>query len=588
MAENRGSIPLTQLLGLVRPYRLTLLAAIVALLIGTAMGLIYPQVIRYLIDGALLEEGGSDHLNQAIILMLFTFVVHSVFTFGRAYLFNSVGERVVADLRVQLYEALMRQDVAFFDENRTGDLTNRLASDTTVIQNTVTSNISMGLRFGLQAVGGVGILIYTSPALTLVMLAVVPAMVLIGLAYGRTIKKLSKEVQDALAASNEVAEETFAGVRTVKSFAREASEEARYRSAVSRSLDLAIKRIQAGSVFGALVSFGGYASIAVVLWYGGRLVIQGELTVGTLTAFVLYTLVVAFSLGAVSDLWGDFMKAIGASERVFELMARVPGVRSPAHPVHLSSVVGEVELRDIQFSYPSRADQVVLNQLNLKLRQGEKVALVGPSGGGKSTIAALIPRFYDPQQGSVLLDGVDVKGMDPEELRGHIGAVSQEPILFATSILENIRYGRPQATDQEVEAAARAANAHTFITSFPEGYQTMVGERGVRLSGGQKQRVAIARAILKDPRVLILDEATSALDAESEHLVKEALERLMEGRTTLIIAHRLSTVLGADHIVVLDGGAVVQQGNHQQLMAEGGLYRMLVERQLTDVTGQEI
>ena len=585
MADTRRPIPMAQLTSLVRPYRLTLFAAILALLIGTAMGLVYPQVIRYLIDGALLEEGGSDRLNQAIGLMLLTFVVHSVFTFGRAYLFNSVGERVVADLRVRLYEALMRQDVAFFDENRTGDLTNRLASDTTVIQNTVTSNISMGLRFGLQAVGGVGILVYTSPALTLVMLAVVPAMVLIGLGYGRAIRDLSKSVQDALARSNEVAEETFAGVRTVKSFAREENEQIRYRSAVNQSLELALKRIKAGSIFGALVSFGGYASIAVVLWYGGRLVIQGELTVGTLTAFVLYTLVVAFSLGAVSDLWGDFMKAIGASERVFDLLARVPGVKAPASPTDLTNVIGEVELRDIQFNYPSRPDQTVLKHLNLQLHRGEKVALVGPSGGGKSTIAALIPRFYDPQEGTVTLDGVDVRQLDPEELRGHIGAVSQEPILFATSIRENIRYGRPNATDEEVEAAARAANAHTFITSFPEGYLTLVGERGVRLSGGQKQRVAIARAILKDPRVLILDEATSALDAESEHLVKEALERLMEGRTTLIIAHRLSTVLGADRILVLDGGTVVQQGNHQQLMSEGGLYRMLVERQLTDVNG---
>ena len=337
------------------------------------------------------------------------------------------------------------------------------------------------------------------------------------------------------------------------------------------------QRAQASAVFQGVVGFAAYGAIAAVLWYGGILVLRKEMQVGDLTAFILYTLTVAFAFGAVSDLWGDFMRAAGASERLFELLDREPKLHSGQQK--LPSVRGEVALQNVYFTYPARPDMQVLKGLSLTLQAGEVVAVVGYSGAGKSTIAQLLSRFYDPQEGQVLLDGVDLRTLEQHWLREQVGVVSQEPILFATSIADNIRYGRTTATQAEVEAAAKAANAHSFIASFPDGYQTLVGERGVRLSGGQKQRVAIARAILKDPRLLVLDEATSALDAESEALVQQALDRLMHGRTTLIIAHRLSTVLTADRVVVLDAGKVAETGTHDELLAHGGIYRKLVERQ---------
>jgi ATP-binding cassette subfamily B protein len=396
--------------------------------------------------------------------------------------------------------------------------------------------------------------------------------------YGRRVRGLSKQVQDALAASNEVAEESLSGIRTVRSFAAEKSEVERYRRAVEDAFTLTRKRIGQSATFMGAASFGGYAAAAVVLWYGGRLVLDGVLTVGGLTSFLIYSLLVAFSLGAIADLWAEFMRASGAAERVFELLDRKPEI--PATGGEQPAVVqGRVEFRDVHFAYPSRPDVPVLQGINLTLEPGEVVAIVGPSGAGKSTLAALLARLYDPQVGALALDGRDLKALDPEWLRQRIGTVAQEPLLFSSSVADNIRYGRVGATMEEVQAAARAANAHDFISRFPEGYDTLVGERGVQLSGGQKQRVAIARAVLKDPRLLVLDEATSALDAESEHLVKDALERLMKGRTTLIIAHRLSTVVGADRVLVLEGGQVVQSGSHAALMGQEGLYRRLVERQ---------
>jgi ATP-binding cassette subfamily B protein len=455
--------------------------------------------------------------------------------------------------------------VGFFDSRKTGELTNRLSADTTVIQSTVSTYISMGLRNGAQVVGGVVLLFLTSPVLTLLMLAVVPPVAVGAVVYGRRVRGLSKQVQDALAVSSEVAEENLSGIRTVRSFAAEKSEVERYRKAVDNAFELTRKRIRQSSLFMAGASFGGYAAAAVVLWYGGRQVLDGRLTVGGLASFLIYSLVVAFSLGAIADLWAEFMRASGAAERVFELLDREPAI--PATGGARPPVVqGRVEFRDVRFSYPARPDVPV-------------VAIVGPSGAGKSTLAALLARLYDPQGGQILLDGHDLRTLDPEWLRQRIGTVAQEPLLFSSSVADNIRYGRVGAPAEEVEAAARAANAHDFISRFPEGYATLVGERGVQLSGGQKQRVAIARAVLKDPRLLVLDEATSALDAESEHLVQDALDRLMRGRTTLIIAHRLSTVVGADRVLVLEGGRVVQSGSHAMLMGQEGLYRRLVERQ---------
>ncbi|MFY0525712.1 ABC transporter ATP-binding protein [Archangium gephyra] len=571
--------PLTvrRILSLARPQARRILGGIVFLLIASGLMLVYPKAIGDIIDQAI-KAGDRSQIDNIALTMGVVFVLQGAAMALRYYLFTTAGERVVTRLRQDLFGSLMSQEVGFFDERKTGELTNRLASDTTVLQNAVSVNISMGLRNAAQALGGIALLLYTSPVLTGLMLAIVPAVAVGAVTYGRKVRGLSKQTQDALAAANQVAEESLSGIRTVRSFAAERHEVERYRSATERAYDIARRRVGQSSVFMAAASSASYLASAVVLWYGGRLVLDGKMTVGNLTSFLIYSMMVAFALGALTDLWADFMRAAGAAERVFELIDRQPAIPSTGGE-RLPSVQGRVEFQQVRFAYPTRPDVPVLQGIDLKLDAGEVVAIVGPSGAGKSTIAGLLARMYDPQGGRVLLDGRPLSALDPEWLRQQIGTVAQEPMLFATSISDNIRYGRMDATDAEVEAAARAANAHEFISRFPEGYRTLVGERGVQLSGGQKQRIAIARAVLKNPRLLVLDEATSALDAESEHLVQEALDRLMQGRSTIIIAHRLSTVIGADRVLVLEGGQVVQSGNHAALMGQEGLYRRLVERQ---------
>ncbi len=568
-----------RVLRLARPEGRSLVLGTLFLAIGSVAGLVLPKAIGNIVDSAAGPGKSVAALDHAALALLGIAVVQAVAVAARSALFTIAGERVVARLRSDLFARLMDQEIAFFDARKTGELTNRLAADTTVLQSTVSVNISMGLRFMATILGGIGCLFYTSGELTLVMLAVVPPVALGAVAYGRRVRKLSRDVQDKLAKSSEVAEETLSGIRTVRSFAAEQIEVARYAAAVTGSFDLARTRAMMASTFIGVASFAAYAAIAAVLWRGGRLVAAGTLSAGGLTSFLVYTMLVAVSLGGLTDLWADFMKASGAAERIFELLDRTPAI-APTGGLELASIEGRVELDDVTFSYPTRPDARVLNGINLAVKPGEVVALVGPSGAGKSTIAGLLTRLYDPDGGAIRIDGHDLRDLAPDGLRRKIGVVAQEPILFSCSILENIRYGRLGATDAEIYAAARTANAHDFIEKFPEGYATLVGERGVQLSGGQKQRVAIARAVLKDPRILVLDEATSALDAESEHLVKEALERLMKGRTTLIIAHRLSTVAGADRVCVIDGGKIVQSGAHGALMGQEGLYRRLVERQL--------
>lgn len=542
------------------------------------MSLLFPQAIRMIVDQALAPGKSLEMLDKAALGLAGIFLIQAVASALRYALFTIAGERVVAHLRDSLFARLIDQEIAFFDERRTGELLNRLASDTAVLQNAVSVNISMALRFLASVLGGIGFLVYTSPKLTLLMLAVVPPVALGAVAYGRRVRKLSRDVQDALARSSEVAEEVISGIRTVRAFASERGEAKRYGNAIHQSFQIARHRIVVGSTFMGIATFAAFGSAALVLWYGGRMVSQGALTVGALTSFLVYTMIVGFSLGGLTDLWADFMKASGAAERVFELIDRPPSM-APSGGKTLSNVRGLLEFRNVSFSYPTRKDSQILKGLDLRIEPGEVVALVGPSGAGKSTIAALLLRLYDPEKGEILLDGHDLRELDPNYLRRQIGIVAQEPLLFSFSIADNIRYGRENATQEELEEAARAANAHDFVQKFPEGYKTLVGERGVQLSGGQKQRVAIARAVLKDPRVLVLDEATSALDAESEHLVKEALERLMRGRTTLIIAHRLSTVKDANRVLVIDGGRIVQSGTHAALVSEDGMYRRLVERQ---------
>jgi ATP-binding cassette subfamily B protein len=541
------------------------------------MGLVYPQAVRWMVD-AITEKETWISFDRAALILLGMFLVQSVFTMLRSWLFTLAGERVVARLRTDLYESIITQDMVFFDASRTGELTNRLASDTTVLQNTVTVNVSMALRFTVGAVGGVAMLLWMSPVLTGFAMLLVPVVAIGASVYGRLLRKLSAQVQDALAHSSEVAEETFSGLRTVRSFAGEGAEIVRYGSAVQASYALAAKRAFAVGAFSGVAGFAGYATVAGVVWYGGHLVTEGTMTIGDLTAFLLYTGLVAGSIGALSGLYGDFMKASGASRRVFQLLDHTEGLEK-AGGAAVETVLGRVRFEGVHFAYPTRPDLPVLQDFDLSLEPGRVVALVGPSGSGKSTVAALLCRFYDPAAGQISVDERPLTSLEPRALRQHIGVVAQEPVLFATSIRENIRYSRADATEAEVRAVARAANAESFIEAFPEGFETLVGERGVRLSGGQKQRIAIARALLKDPRILVLDEATSALDSESEHLVQEALERLMEGRTTLVIAHRLSTVRDADQVVVLDGGRVAEAGSHDALLARDGIYKRLVERQ---------
>lgn len=578
MTSEKSPTELRRIIALARPQAAPLVLGTVALVLGSGLTLLYPLVIQHLLDGIQAGEG-RDLVTRSTLFLVAIFGAGALFGALRAWLFTVAGERIVANLRIQLYRSIISQEISFFDERRTGELTSRLSSDTTVLQNTVTVNVSMLLRFTIMGLGAIGFLFYTNWRLTLMTLATVPLVAISGGFFGRRMRAISRDFQDALATSTEVAEETFAGVRTVRSFARESMEVARYSEAVEASFEIARHRAKIIAWLRGLVGFGGYAAIAGVLWFGGNMLVEGTISIGELTSFLLYTLTVAFSLAALSSLYEDFMKALGASERVFELMDRkstiVGGNLKP------EGLAGHIHFKDLHFAYPSRPDLPVLQGLDLELRPGEVVALVGHSGSGKSTVAALLSRLYDPQRGHIEFDGHPYENLDVEWVREQVGVVSQEPILFATSIRNNICYGRPGASLEDVLLAARASNAHDFVQAFPEGYETLVGERGVRLSGGQKQRVAIARALLKDPRILVLDEATSALDAESEHLVQEALARLMEGRTTLVIAHRLSTVRDADRVCVLQGGKIVQQGTHQALVEQDGLYRRLVEHQFS-------
>src|SRR5436309_3899312 len=535
-----------------------------------------------LCNGQLVPDGNYlQHIHWTHRL-LGLFTRRAASNFAQTCLLSSTGERVVARLREELFRHLLRLSPGFFAERRTGELVSRLAADIGTVQGLVSYQLSEFARQTLYLVGGITLLTLTNRALTLTAVVVVPFVAGSAVFFGRRLRRISTGVQDKVAEATAVAEEAFSQIRTVQSFVQEAWEAARYGGRMAEVVQVAIRRSVVRGVFFAVITFATFGGMAVVLWEGGRLVLGGALSAGTLVQFLLYTVFIAAAVTALTSLFSNYQETVGAARRVFELLETPPAIADPPEPRTLPSPVGgHVAVEHVSFRYQP-ALPLALDDVSLAIAPGEVVALVGPSGAGKTTLANLLPRFWDVTAGRITLDGVDSRALRLAELRHAIGIVPQEPALFSGSVLENIAYARPDAAQAEVEAAARAAHAHEFIARLPQGYGTLVGERGVKLSGGQRQRIAIARALLKDPRVLILDEATSSVDAESERLIEEALARLLEGRSTLIIAHRLSTVRRADRLVVLDRGRVVEEGAHDALLARGGLYARLYQRQFRD------
>jgi ABC transporter fused permease/ATP-binding protein len=556
---------------------------LIFLAISSAALLAYPHTIKKIIDEAIAQKDQSQ-LNMAALLALGIFAIQSVTSALRYYFFTLAGEKTVKRLRERLFGQILGQNITYFDSQKTGELLGRLSSDTAVLQNALSVNISMLVRSLVQALGGVLMLFLTSAKLTIFILIIIPPLGFLAARFGKKVKAISRRSQDALAASSGVAEEGISGVRTVKAFAQEEFEKNRYHQRLEASFSLSKEKIGEVARFTNLVSLVGLSAVVFIVWYGGTLVIQGELSVGTLTSFLLYVITVAFSVGMLGSLWTDFMSAFGASERIFELLEKE--IDDPHKGLSLVTQ-GKIEFRNVHFHYPARPNFPILKGVSFSIDPHESIAVVGPSGAGKSTLVQLLMRFYETQSGQILIDQKAITQYSFSGLRNSVGLVAQEPVLISESLFENIRYGRPTATSEEVIDAAKKAFAHDFIMSFPESYDTLVGERGVQLSGGQKQRVAIARALLKNPRILILDEATSSLDAESEHLVQKALDEQIGKRATLIIAHRLSTVKRADKILVLQDGVIVQTGTHDELFKEiNGLYHKLVERQFN--TSKEI
>jgi ATP-binding cassette, subfamily B, bacterial MsbA len=581
MATSKPYAFLSRFLPRVRPYRTTLAGAAVLILIGTVIGLAFPLIVRELLDAAFLA-GDQGLLNRIALFLMGLFLVQAGVNFAQSYMTASVSERVVADLRMDLFRHLVSQPPGYFARRRVGELSSRLASDAGLIQAILRFGIPELVRQGTFLLGALILVTVTHPRLTLVTMIAIPPTVLAGWLLGRRVRRITTGIQDRLAEAVSRAEQVFSQVRTVQSFTREDWEEARFGDAVTATRDQGLNRAVARAILTGTVTFTAFGAIVLVLWEGGRLVLDGTLTPGTLVAFLLYAVTIAGAVTSLAGFWGNLQEASGAARRIFEILDHPVELVDPARPRPLPRPVeGRIHYEGVHFRYGEDLP-VVLHGIDLELAPGETVALVGPSGAGKSTLASLIPRFYDVDRGRVAIDGVDVREVALAELRAVIGLVPQEPLLFAGTIKENLRYGRPAATDQEIEVAAREARAHEFITALPEGYDALVGERGVTLSAGQRQRIAIARVLLKAPAILILDEASSALDAESEALVQDALERLMEGRTTLVIAHRLSTILRADRILVLDGGEIVDQGTHHALLASSDLYTRLYRRQFDD------
>ncbi len=579
---SRSLAPLRALLPFLLRYRARLVLALGALLVAGAAMLALPVAVRYLIDGGL-TSGDTQGIDRYFVGLFGVALVFGCFAALRFYLVTWLGERVVADLRDAVYARVLGMDPAFFEVTRTGEVLSRLTTDTTLIQSIAGAGMSIALRSTLTLVGGLAMLAVTSPGLTGLVLLLVPLVLIPLLTIGRRVRRLSRASQDRIADTSGLAGEVLNAMQTVQAFTLERLQGERFARAVAASFETAVRRIRVRALLTASAILTLFGAITLVLWIGAHQVLAGEMTHGQLGQFLLYAMFVGGAAASLSETWGEVQRAAGAMERIVELLQAEPAIVAPADPLTLPTPgSGAVAFEAVTFSYPSRAHPPAIRDLSLEVAAGETLALVGPSGAGKTTLLQLLLRFYDPQHGRITVDGVDIARVDPRALRERIGLVPQDTVIFADSARQNIAYGRPGAAQQEIEAAAEAAAAADFIAALPDGYDTFLGEQGTRLSGGQRQRIAIARALLKDPPILLLDEATSALDAESERLVQSALARLMHGRTTLIIAHRLSTVLQADRIVVLDRGRITATGTHRELLVRDPLYAQLAALQFVD------
>lgn len=563
----------------VRPHRLILLLATLALFGASAVVLAYPRLASMAID-----QLSGDGLQLADLgwLLGLALLLQTSLVWVRHFTMSYLGERVVCDLRIAVAEHILTLPLQWFHERRTGELVSRLTADVTIVENVVGSELSMALRNGVQLIGSVVLLFLISTKLTLAMLAIVPPVIIVTMTFGKFIWKRSKEAQDQLADVAGHVQEAFGAIATVQAFAREGKAAADYRRGIEASFARMMSLFRWRASFFAAATLVVYIAVAVIIGLGAHAKQTGELTAGELTEFFLYTFLIAGAVAEIAGLWGSLQRAAGATDRLFAILDTVPSIRSPRTPLPLPHGPGAVTFQGVSFVYPARPDVPVLTNVSLAIAPGTTLAIVGASGAGKSTMLQLLYRFFDPTAGDVTLDGANVRNLDLAELRRALAMVAQEPVLFSGTIAENIAYAKDHATQEDIERAAKDANAHNFIMSFPDGYQTVIGERGTKLSGGQKQRIAIARAVLANPRVLVLDEATSNLDAESEAAVQESLLRLMQGRTTIIVAHRLSTVRDAHRIVVMERGQLIESGTHDELMIARGAYARLVERQLLD------
>jgi ATP-binding cassette, subfamily B, bacterial len=574
--------PLVPLLKILWPYWLGILGATLALVVSAAMVLVLGQGLRRLVDQGL-RSGDTALLDHAVLALLGMVLLLAASTYGRFYLVSWVGERAVADLRRAVFDRIISLSPAYFETTKTGEVLSRLTTDTALLQTVIGSTFSQALRNVLTLIGGCIMMVVTSLKLTALIVVVVPLVVLPSVIAGQRVRRLSRRTQDKIADIGSYAEEAISAIRTVQAFTHEPVDRTRFRERVQDSFDVSMARIRMRALLTALIIGLAFGAVSVVLWFGGYDVIEGRLSAGDLSAFIFYALLVAMLLATTSEIYGEFQRAAGAGERLIEMLATVPAIAEPANPTPMPMPPqGRVAFEAVTFRYPARPDHSALLDFSLRVEPGETVALVGPSGAGKTTVFQLLLRFYDPAVGSVRVDGVDVRSADLGALRRRIGLVAQDPVIFGASAADNIRYGRPEASDDEVRAAAEAAAATEFLERLPEGFDTFLGEKGVRLSGGQRQRIAIARAVLRNPAILLLDEATSALDAESERTVQLALERLSAGRTTIVIAHRLATVLKARRIVVLNEGRAIAEGTHQDLIRENGLYARLAALQFAE------